>query len=351
MQQKDDSLFVDFPKFTINVLNGNSIAVMVAVLPDAFIGQILRLFGVNIGTANISMMTAATQSLFPVFAAFAVAYFVGLGILEGASLATAAFASAGVVSLTSQGLVIAGTGSILNVMFVTYFGALFAIWIKDHLGQFKTVTLPSIMLLMVGGFGLATLPFMLFIQNFIGAVVDISTSYTPIFMGIVLGIAFAIIITSPISSVGVATAIGLSGVGSGASSLGIAGAALTLALMGAKVNPWGGTLAIFIGSPKLQMTNLLIQPRLYAPIILSAGIMGGVGAFLGITGTVHSAGFGTAGLVGPLTAFDVTPGVGGVMRIIMAYVPILTGVAMFSKWLFMDKLKWISDQDLSLPNI
>lgn len=73
-------------------------------------------------------------------------------------------------------------------------------------------------------------------------------------------------------------------------------ASFTLALMGASVNPIGGTLAHFVGSPKIQMANMLVKPKLFIPTSIGA-----VATMLNIKGTPFSAGFGFSGLVGPLT--------------------------------------------------
>ena len=130
--------------------------------------------------------------------------------------------SGGVVHSNSNGLyTLAGSGAILNVMLVTYLSAGLVLLLQDKLGQLKLIFLPTIVLLVGGSIGLVTLPWMLTIQGFIGSLVASATHFSPLPMGVILGIAFAALIVSPLSSVGIATAINLAGVGAGAANAGI----------------------------------------------------------------------------------------------------------------------------------
>lgn len=67
------------------------------------------------------------------------------------------------------------------------------------------------------------------------------------------------IILSPISTVGVATAIMLSGIGSGAANLGIVATGVGLAIASYKSNSLGTALAHVLGSPKIQMRNFFYE--------------------------------------------------------------------------------------------
>ncbi|MEY4665046.1 PTS sugar transporter subunit IIC [Weissella cibaria] len=313
--------------FTLNVLNGNSLGIIIALIPAALTSQLLTFFGQHPWVTTVTMMTNVAQSMLPIIAAFAVGAFLRLGTLESAAIALASIVSGGVVHSNSNGLyTLAGSGAILNVMLVTYLSAGLVLLLQDKLGQLKLIFLPTIVLLIGGSIGLVTLPWMLNIQGFIGSLVASATHFSPLPMGIILGMAFAALIVSPLSSVGIATAINLAGVGAGAANAGIVAGALTLAWMSATVNPIGGTIAHVIGSPKIQMANLLKKPLLFVPVILAAGITGGVATLAHIQGTPFSAGFGASGLIGPLTAWQVSGHAGLLWRISLTYLaaPVLT---------------------------
>ncbi|WP_373891899.1 PTS sugar transporter subunit IIC [Weissella confusa] len=337
--------------FTLNVLNGNSLGIIIALLPPALTSQVLLLFGQHPWVRLITMMTNVSQSMLPIIAAFAVGYFLRLSTLASASIGLASVVSAGVVTINPNNTyTLAGTGAILNIMLVTFISALLVIVLEPRLGQLKIIFLPTITLLIGGGIGLATLPWMIRIQNAVGNVVAVATHLSPLPMGVFLGLAFAALIVSPISSVGIATALGIAGVGSGAANAGIVAGALTLAWMSASVNPIGGTIAHVIGSPKIQMANMLRKPLLFISVMIAAGITGGVATLLSIKGTPFSAGFGASGLIGPLTALQASDGAYIWLRLLGAYIiaPVI------SAWLmnvfFVKKTSLIQpERDLKIP--
>jgi uncharacterized membrane protein len=287
--------------------------------------------------------------MLPVVSAFAVAGILKLAVIDGASIALAAFVSAGVVTPTAKGMVIGGTGVILNIIIVIFLATALTIAIKDRFGHFKMLLQPMIVILVAGGVGLLTLEPMKAVQTVVGEVVATATAWTPLLMGIALGVAFAFLIMSPLSSVGIATAIGLSGIGSGSASAGIVAAAFTLVALSGGVNPMGASIATFMGSPKIQMANLLTKPKLFLPPLLAAGIMGGVATFFNIQGTPYSAGFGFSGFIGPLAAYTASRGgVGAIINIAMIYVILPILVALTMKFIFVNRLKMMKADDLKL---
>ncbi len=119
-------------------------------------------------------------------------------------------------------------------------------------------------------------------------------------------------------------------------------------MMGARVNPVGGTLAHFIGSPKIQMANMLSKPKLFIPILIAAGLSGGVGALFGITGTPASAGFGISGLIGPLAALS---GGATLFTVIIAFVVIPVIIAASVSYVAMHITHLIDATDVKLPEM
>ena len=339
---------IGIKQFTLDVLNGSSLGVVVALIPAALTSQILALFPGNHVAGAITMMVTVAQSLLSVFAAMAVGHMLRLETLDAACIALATFVSSGAITTSKGVFVLNGTGSILNIMLTTFISAAMVLLIHRHLGQLKLVIEPTIVLIIGGGIGILTLPAMVAVQTFVGQLVASATHLTPILMGIVLGIIFAVLIVSPLSSVGIAMAIALTGIGSGAANAGIVVASFTLAWIGASANPLGGTLAHFLGSPKIQMANMLRRPLLFVPVIIGAGICGGAASLLQMNGTPFSAGFGFAGLIGPLTALQQSHGVLVWLRVLLTFVVIPVLAAGGLKWLFVNQLGWIKPQDAQL---
>ena len=148
---------------------------------------------------------------------------------------------------------------------------------------------------------------------------------------------FACLVVSPVTSVGIALAINIDGIASGAANLGICACGFTLAIAGWAVNSKGVCFAHFIGSPKISMANIFAKPKIMLPVLCSAAVSGVFAAILNIKGTAMSAGFGFSGLVGPLAHLATTDGSAFELlkaALVFALIPIVSGfffVKLFTK--------------------
>ena len=130
------------------------------------------------------------------------------------------------------------------------------------------------------------------------------TELQPVFMSMLISMVFSFIIISPLSTVAIAIAIGLSGIAAGSASIGIAATEAVLLIGTSKVNHVGIPLSIFFGGVKMMMPNMVKYPVIMIPIFLTAAISGIASGIIGISGTKEeSAGFGFIGMVGPINAF------------------------------------------------
>lgn len=330
---------------TMNILNGISMGVVVALIPSALVGQLMKaLMGVMPHIASqVIDITNFAASLLPAMAGFCVGYLFKMNMIQMSSIAAAATIGSGVVKKAGTTYVLAGTGDVINVAVTITFAVIIASVIGNKLKNYTVLLMPVLVLVLGGGLGLMTLPYVKLVTGFVGAMIKTFTILQPVLMGI----SFAVLIVSPISSVGIATAIGISGIASGSANLGITAGAFTLAIMGSSVNSLGTILAHFIGTPKIQMGNMLERPKLFIPVIISSGIMGALGAIFKIQGTPMSAGFGFAGLIGPMTAYEqMDPGVGSMILLTTLFVvlPIILGLAM--KYIFVGESKFVKANDL-----
>ena len=322
---------------TMNILNGISMGVVVALIPSALVGQLMKaLMGVMPHIASqVIDITNFAASLLPAMAGFCVGYLFKMNMVQMSSIAAATTIGSGVVKKVGTTYVVAGTGDVINVAVTIVFAVIIASIIGNKLKNYTILLMPVLVLVIAGGLGLLTLPYVKLVTGFIGAMIKTFTILQPV------------LIVSPISSVGIATAIGISGIASGSANLGITAGAFTLAIMGSSVNSLGTILAHFIGTPKIQMGNMLERPKLFIPVIISSGIMGALGAIFKIQGTPMSAGFGFAGLIGPMTAYEqMSPGVSSIVLITMLFVilPIILGLIM--RYIFVGENKLVVAKDL-----
>lgn len=339
---------VKLKELAMATLNGNASAIVIALIPSALLSQLLHFCPINPVTTSISYMITLAQTAFPFIASFAVGMILRLSTLQVGSMALATFVAAGNASPQKAVFLLNGSGIILNIMLTTFTASILVILLDRFLGQFKIILESLLVLLIAGGLSLFTKPVMVAIQTAIGQVVQAATTMSPLLMGIVLGMIFGVLIVSPISSVAIAMAISLSGIGSGAANAGIVACSFTLAWMGAAVNPLGGTLAHFLGSPKIQMANMLERPQLFVPVIIASGISGLAAALLRMTGTPFSAGFGFAGLIGPLTAYQHSAGDLLLLRVTLAFVVVPVVSAWLMNLIFVKHASFIQPTDLKL---
>ena len=329
---------------TLNILNGIGLGVIAALVPAAILGQLMKaLLGVAPAFAQtVINITTFTQSLLAAMAGFCAAYLFQMNMIQMCSVAAAAMIGSGAVTFKNGLIMVAGTGDVINIGLTITLAILLIKLIGNKLGSYTTILLPIIVLVVGGGIGLLILPYVKFVTTFIGMIVMAFTKLQPLLMGVLIGMSFAAMIVSPISSVGIAVA-------SGAANLGITGAAYTLGIMSYSVNGMGTTLAHFIGTPKIQMANMLEKPNLFVPVLLSSGLSGLLAAIFNLQGTPNSAGFGFSGLIGPLAAYaKMTPGWGSIILLTVLYVVYPVALGFFMRWLFIDRLSFAQAEDLRL---
>ncbi|GAD16146.1 PTS sugar transporter subunit IIC [Lentilactobacillus otakiensis] len=335
----------------MNTLNGLSIGIIVALVPGALLNQLLKaLLPVFPQAAFFLTLTGMAAVLMAPISAVCVGMMAGFSPIQTSSLALAAIAGAGNFQLRGATYTVAGSGDVINIAITIMIGYLIIALLGQTLKAYTILLIPLLVLIIAGGIGVLTLKPVGQLTQLIGMGIEQLTQLQPIVMGVLIGMVFAVLIVSPISSVGIAAAIGINGVAAGSANLGIVAASFALAIYGWRVNSVGTSLAHFLGSPKMQMANILSRPKLIVPVTLNAGIMGGLGALFGVAGTPMSAGFGFAGLIGPIAAVN---GYGaanllniGLVTLLFFVIPIALGIA--SNYLFNSRFDYFDSRDFEL---
>ncbi|MCR1900372.1 PTS transporter subunit IIC [Ligilactobacillus apodemi] len=336
-------------EFALNILNGISMGVVVSLIPSAILGKLMEaLVDVWPTFANgVLDIVNFNMSLLAAMAGFSVGYLFKMNMVQMSSIAGAAMIGSGVIQKGQQGFILSGTGDVINAGVTITIAVILAQIIGDRFKSYTILLLPIVVIIVGGSLGLFTLPYVKAVTGFIGMVIKTFTSLQPILMGILMGISFAVLICSPVSSVAIGAAVGLTGIASGSANLGITAGAFTLAVMGSSVNSVGTVIAHFFGTPKIQMGNMMEKPVIYLPVMLSAGIVGALGAIFNIQGTPMSAGFGFSGLVGPLTAYGfMTPGIASTVILVSLFVVLPICLGFIMRFLFIKKWQLFSPQDL-----
>ncbi len=144
-------------------------------------------------------------------------------------------------------------------------------------------------------------------------IINEGTTLIPWLMGIVVAVLMGIALTAPISSAAIAAMIfvipidadpnlyqGLM-LASGAAVIGCSTQMVGFAVQSRKDNPLGMVISIGIGTSMLQFKNILKNPLIWLPTIITSAILGPISTCLvNVVCMGSSAGMGTAGLVGQI---------------------------------------------------
>lgn len=339
-------------QFSDKLLTGLSIGIVVALIPNALLGELLKAIIPHFAPAQtIFDVTVLAMRLTPMVIGVCIAMQFKLTPIQTASIGMATVIGSGVAKAAEKGtFVFAGTGDVINAAITAAIAVGLVLLLGNKLKAYTILLVPAIVVIVAGTIGIVTLPYVKGITLAIGDVINKFTTLQPIVMGILISVSFAFLIVSPFSTVAVATAIALAGVGSGAANLGVVAAGFGLAIGGWKVNSFGTSIAHFLGSPKMQMANLIKKPIMMVPVLCNAAVLGALAGMFNIQGTPMSAGFGISGLIGPINALNLMGGYTTsniiIVTLIFVVVPIALGILF--NYVFTKVVKIVSEEDYKL---
>ena len=198
----------------------------------------------------------------------------------------------------------------------------------------------------------------------VGDFVKWATVLQPFWMGMLVSVVIGVALTLPISSAAICAAIGLTGLAGGAAVAGCCANMVGFAVMSFRENKWGGLVSQGIGTSMLQMPNIVKNPKIWLPAILTSAITGPLATCVfhlemnDPSGGVAS-GMGTCGFVGQIGVYagwvnDVAMGVKDSITsfdwaglILISFV--LPAILCWAFALFFRKIGWIKEGDLTLP--
>lgn len=195
----------------------------------------------------------------------------------------------------------------------------------------------------------------------VGTAIMWATELQPFFMGILVSVLAGIALTLPISSAAICAALGLTGLAGGAALAGCCAQMIGFAVLSFRENKWGGLFAQGIGTSMLQMGNIVRNPLIWLPAILSSAVTGPIATCifrLQMNGAAVASGMGTCGLVGQIGIYtgwvnDIAAGKkasvtwmdwSGMLLICF----ILPGILAWLFGMIFRKIGWIKENDLKL---
>ncbi|MBO6014146.1 MAG: PTS sugar transporter subunit IIC [Oscillospiraceae bacterium] len=139
--------------------------------------------------------------------------------------------------------------------------------------------------------------------NAFGLMIDSATKLRPFWMGIAVSVLVGIALTLPISSAAICSVLGLTGLAGGAAVAGCCAQMVGFAVMSFRENRWGGLVSQGLGTSMLQMPNIVRNPRIWIPPVITSAITGPIATCvfrMEMNGAAINSGMGTCGLCGPI---------------------------------------------------
>ena len=206
-----------------------------------------------------------------------------------------------------------------------------------------------------------TAPYIGAAANAVGQFIKDATVLHPFLMGIVVSVLVGIALTLPISSAAICRVFLLTGLAGGAAVAGCCAQMVGFAVMSFRENGVGGLLSQGIGTSMLQMGNIVKNPKIWIPPILTSAITGPLATCvfrLEMNGEAIASGMGTCGLVGQIGVYtgwvnDIAAGTKTAITamdwaglILICFV--LPAVLTWGFGLILRKIGWIKENDLKL---
>jgi uncharacterized membrane protein len=274
------------------------------------------------------------------------------------SLATVGYAANALGSTTLSGA--AGAGGPLAVLLIAIVAAEFG---KAVSKETKVDILVTPIVTILVGVGLAMVvaaPIGKFAQ-WVGSIIMWATEQRPFIMGILVSVIVGIALTLPISSAAICAGLGLTGLAGGAAVAGCCANMIGFAFLSFKENGFGGLVSQGVGTSMLQMPNIVRNPKIWIPAIVTSAITGPIATCifkLQMNGAPVNSGMGTCGFCGQIGVWtgwvnDVASGAKAAITafdwlglILISFV--LPAIICPLIGMVCRKLGWIKDGDLKL---
>lgn len=324
------------------------------------VGTIIQQIGTLVGGQTGNLLYAIGK-----VAAALTSAGIGVGVayrFKASSLVVLSAATAGMVGgfagkllagtvLNEGAMVFAGPGEPLGAFLAAYIG----IEVGQLLAGKTKIDILLTPIVTVGAGSVAGLlagpPISRFMTK-IGEMINWGTEQQPLVMGIVVSVLMGMALTLPISSAALGVILNLNGLAAGAATIGCCCNMVGFAVASFRENKIGGLLAQGIGTSMLQISNIVRNPLIWLPAILSSAILGPIGTLvLKMTNNATGSGMGTAGLVGQIMTWQTMtatePSTIVLIKIFVIQI-ILPAIVTAAIAEFMRRKKWIKQGDMKL---
>lgn len=325
------------------------------------VGLIIKQVGLLFGDSPLGVIFTGVGSI----ASVATGVGIGIGVahaLEAPKLVMYSSAVTGLLGaysakfvagtlLTSSGVVLAGPGDPLSAFIAVIVGIEVSRLIAGKT-SLDIVLTPIVTIISGCIAGIFIGPTLSAMMTNLGSFISWATELQPFAMGIIISTTMGIFLTLPISSAAISIILGLNGLAAGAATIGCVSQMVGFAVASYRENKVNGLVAQGLGTSMLQIPNIVKNPRIWVPPILTSAILGPVSTMLfKMTNNAAGGGMGTSGLVGQIMTFQTMSqteaGLIVLAKIIVLHF-ILPAVLTLVFSEFMRKKQWIKQGDMQL---
>lgn len=327
--------------YFIKMLNGMALGLFSSLI----IGLILKQIGTLFNLQSVIVFGKVAQYMMGPAIGAGVAYSLGaspLGIF--ASIITGAIGANTVVF--QEGIVILNIGEPVGALIAAWVGTL-----ASKLIQGKTkvdiVLVPAGTILIGGIVGNYIGPVVAEVMTIFGMMINRATELHRVPMGILVSVIMGITLTLPISSAALAISLKLDGLAAGAATIGCAAQMIGFAVASYRENRFGGLISQGLGTSMLQIPNIIKNPKIWIPPIITSAILGPISTVIfKMENNKIGAGMGTSGLVGQFGTVEVM-GSNGILGIVLLHFILPAIITLFISE-YMRRKNWIKDGDMKL---
>ncbi len=314
------------------------------------IGTIISTIGSQLGISVLEQIGGFAKSVSGAAMAVAIGYSLQAPPLVLFSLLAVGYASND----------LGGAGGPLSVFVIAIISTEFGKAVSKET-KIDILVTPLVTILIGASLSIAVAPYIGAAATAVGSAIMWATELQPFVMGIIVSVLVGIALTLPISSAAICSAFGLVGLAGGAALAGCCAQMVGFAVMSYRENKVGGLVAQGIGTSMLQMGNIVKNPKIWIPPIITSAITGPIATCvfkLQMNGPAVSSGMGTCGFVGQIGVYtgwvnDIANGLKASITpfdiiglILISF--ILPAVITWILGYILRKINWIKKDDLKL---
>jgi len=174
--------------------------------------------------------------------------------------------------------------------------------------KFDMLLIPALVIAAGGAVGVFASPYINDAVTELGKAINNLTGIQPAVMGLLIGLIVGMVLSSPISSAALCISMAIGGSGgslaAGAALAGCCAQMVAFAVISFGDNRFGGLFAQAFGSSKVQLPNIIKNPRIWIPPAAASAMCGLLSTTLfQIKTSSIGAGMGSSGLVGQFETF------------------------------------------------